>query len=207
MKKGVLFLFLMIWCLYMTAQKASFTYNQPSQCVPSTVTFTNTGTGTPISFLWDFGDNNSTSSVYHPVHPFTAPGVYTVTLIMRYANSTDTSRQTITVLNVPSFSFTKLNDSVCPGDAVSFSSSVSYPSNPAQIQSYAWDFGDGGQSLLPNPTWTYQNIANLAVRYAVSLTVTDVNGCSNKITQSDYVAVKRKPVVDFSSDKQVFCYS
>jgi PKD repeat protein len=43
------------------------------------VTFTNTSTGNPSNFLWNFGDN-STSTVASPVHTYATPGIYTVTL-------------------------------------------------------------------------------------------------------------------------------
>jgi PKD repeat protein len=208
MKQFFLFLFFLIIVgrLDISAQPAAFTYSQPSRCVPSTVTFTNTSQGTPVSYLWDFGDGVTTAVVPNPAHPYTAVGVYTATLIVRYASTTDTFRQSITVLAVPSFTFSKLNDSVCPGAAVSFSSSVSYPPNPNQIQSYSWDFGDGGTATSPNPTFPYMNNANQSIRYSVSLTVTDTNGCSHKVTQPNYVYAKPKPVVDFSSNQQVFCY-
>ncbi|MCA0236767.1 MAG: T9SS-dependent M36 family metallopeptidase [Bacteroidetes bacterium] len=44
-----------------------------------TVTFTNTSTGNPTNYLWNFGDN-TTSTLPNPTHTYATPGVYTVTL-------------------------------------------------------------------------------------------------------------------------------
>ena len=42
-------------------------------------TFTNTSTGNPTNYLWNFGDN-STSTLASPTHTYATPGIYTVTL-------------------------------------------------------------------------------------------------------------------------------
>ncbi|NOQ75715.1 MAG: PKD domain-containing protein [Crocinitomix sp.] len=42
--------------------------------------FTDLSTNIPIAWAWDFGDG-ATSSDQHPVHTYTAPGIYTVTLL------------------------------------------------------------------------------------------------------------------------------
>ncbi len=204
--KIYIFSLLFLLCLIeVNAQQAGFTLSQPSKCAPSTVSFTNTSTGNPSSYNWNFGDG-FTSVIADPTHPYTNAGTYTVTLTAYYSGgASNTYTQTVDVLNPPSFSFSKLNDGICPGESISFTSSVTYPVNPNEIQSYSWDFGDGGSSSAPNPTYQYKNIPNQPVRYPVSLTVTDINGCSQKVTQSNYIYVKAKPVVDFSVDKQYFC--
>jgi len=47
-------------------------------------------------------------------------------------------------------------------------------SNVGTIQSWAWAFGDGGTSTQQNPSHTYPGIGT----YNVSLTITDVSGCT-----------------------------
>jgi PKD repeat protein len=207
MKKLLLIMLLVSIFIDMFAQQAVFTYDQPSKCTPSTVGFTNTSTGNPVGHKWDFGDG-FTSSNANPTHPYTSPGIYTVRYIVFYPNNvSDTAVQSVEVLNLPSFSFTKLNDSVCPGGSVSFTSSVSYPVGSNAIRSYSWDFGDGGFGSSANPVYQYINTPNQPVLYHVSLIVTDTNGCSQKVTQSDYIYVKAKPMPEFSVDKQYFCIS
>lgn len=59
--------------------RAGFIASPTSGPVPLTVVFTNTSTGDYNASLWDFGDG-VTSTLRHPQHTYTAPGVYTVTL-------------------------------------------------------------------------------------------------------------------------------
>ncbi|MDR0606762.1 MAG: PKD domain-containing protein [Bacteroidales bacterium] len=204
--RKILISILLILCLTdIIAQQARFVINQPSKCVPSTVTFVNTSTGNPMSYQWVFGDG-FTSATPDPTHPYTNQGKYTVQLIVSYPNNVfDTAVQTVEVLKLPSFTFTKLNDSVCPGGSVSFTSSVSYPASSNGIQSYSWDFGDGGLGATANPSHQYINTPNQPVLYHVSLMITDTNGCSQKVTQSNYIYVKAKPIPEFTVDKQYFC--
>ncbi|GAA4369507.1 hypothetical protein GCM10023185_43190 [Hymenobacter saemangeumensis] len=58
---------------------AAFTSNYvPGGCV-NPVQFTDQSTGAPTSWLWDFGDGN-TSTQQNPSHQYTATGTYTVSL-------------------------------------------------------------------------------------------------------------------------------
>jgi PKD repeat protein len=50
----------------------------------TTVSFTNTSTGTPTSYLWNFGDG-LTSTLANPTHTYGMPGVYIVTLTVTNA--------------------------------------------------------------------------------------------------------------------------
>jgi PKD repeat protein len=62
------------------APTASFTSSVTSGEVPLGVQFTDTSTGAPTSWSWDFGDG-STASAQNPAHTYTAVGTYTVTLV------------------------------------------------------------------------------------------------------------------------------
>ncbi|QHJ05887.1 GEVED domain-containing protein [Hymenobacter busanensis] len=57
---------------------ANFTSNYSSTCA-STVQFTDQSQNAPTSWLWNFGDN-TTSTQQNPTHAYTTSGVYTVTL-------------------------------------------------------------------------------------------------------------------------------
>lgn len=61
-----------------------------------TVTFTNTTVGA-TSYLWDFGDNSSTSTETNPVHIFPSSGSYTVTLTAMNGDAKDTYSEVITI--------------------------------------------------------------------------------------------------------------
>ena len=60
------------------------------------VTFTDTSTGTPISWYWDFGDGYF-SDEEDPVHTYQAAGTYTVALVVRNAGGRDTTTAAVTV--------------------------------------------------------------------------------------------------------------
>jgi len=62
---------------------AGFTANVTSGAIPLAVAFTDTSEGDPTSWAWDFGDGN-TSADQNPVHTYTVPGTYTVSLEVTY---------------------------------------------------------------------------------------------------------------------------
>ena len=51
--------------------------------------FTDTSSNNPSSWLWTFGDGN-TSTVQNPTHTYRAPGNYTVNLTVSTGSGTDT---------------------------------------------------------------------------------------------------------------------
>lgn len=62
-----------------------------------TATFTDTSTGDPTSFLWNFGDG-STSEVRNPSHIYQVAGTFVVTLEARNAAGSDSISRSITVI-------------------------------------------------------------------------------------------------------------
>ncbi len=67
--------------------RASFTF----QVLGLTGTFTDTSTGSPTAWLWDFGDQTPVSTQRNPVHVFPAPGRYVVTLTVSNAIGSDSA--------------------------------------------------------------------------------------------------------------------
>jgi len=57
--------------------------------MPLAVSFTDQSTGAITSWLWSFGDGN-TSTEQHPLHTYTAPGTYSVNLTVTSAAGSDT---------------------------------------------------------------------------------------------------------------------
>ena len=62
-----------------SAPTASFTATPTAGLTPLTVQFTDTSTGSPDAWSWDFGDGE-TSSQQHPSHSYQASGRYSVSL-------------------------------------------------------------------------------------------------------------------------------
>jgi PKD repeat protein len=75
---------------------ALFMVNVTSGPAPLTVQFTDMSEGSPTSWTWDFGDG-ITESVQNPVHTYTEPGMYSVSLTISGPSGSDTRISLITV--------------------------------------------------------------------------------------------------------------
>jgi len=75
------------------APTASFSAAPTSGAAPLGVQFTDTSSGSPTSWAWDFGDG-ATSSAQNPSHTYTAAGAYTVTLTASNSVGSDTATRT-----------------------------------------------------------------------------------------------------------------
>jgi PKD repeat protein len=64
---------------------ADFTFSLSSPTAPSTVTFTNTSTGSPTSWLWEFGNGSPDSILQDPATVVYAAGTWTVKLTVNNA--------------------------------------------------------------------------------------------------------------------------
>ena len=72
-----------------TPPTVAYSADQTSTCGASlNVTFTDESLGSPTSWLWDFGDGN-TSTAQNPSNNYTSAGGYTVTLTATNANGND----------------------------------------------------------------------------------------------------------------------
>jgi FOG: PKD repeat len=82
---------------------AHFTAVPDSGFAPLPVNFTLLQVSNHTGLLWDFGDN-TTSSEYSPLHTYTAPGDYTVSLTVYCENLTytKTAEDPVTVMSMPS---------------------------------------------------------------------------------------------------------
>jgi EMC6-arch/PKD domain len=74
-------LWFMVWTILLSSSLpvAGFSANITSATAPVAVAFTDTSTGPPTSWIWDFGDGTN-STVQNPVYTYTNPGKYNVSL-------------------------------------------------------------------------------------------------------------------------------
>jgi len=72
---------------------ASFSADVVNGKTPLQVIFTDTSTGDPTAWLWDFGDG-STAQAQDPVHSYTVAGDYNVSLTVTNANGSDSLTRT-----------------------------------------------------------------------------------------------------------------
>ena len=75
---------------------ANFVSNPTTGFAPLNVAFTDTSTGLPTSWSWDFGDG-ATSTEQNPTHTYPSAGTYTVSLTASNANSTSSKTAPIIV--------------------------------------------------------------------------------------------------------------
>lgn len=85
---------------------ADFTASQTAAKVASAIEFTDKSTGDIDSWLWDFGDGN-TSTEQNPSHTYNDAGTYTVTLTVNNPISSDTEEKK-DYIAVSSFVFRRL---------------------------------------------------------------------------------------------------
>jgi PKD repeat protein len=79
---------------------ASFTASPTSGTAPLPVQFTDTSTGSPTAWAWDFGDG-ATSTAQNPQHTYVAAGTYTASLTASNAAGSNAATTTITVTAAP----------------------------------------------------------------------------------------------------------
>jgi PKD repeat protein len=77
---------------------AAFTYSPVAPVVGQAVQFTDTSTGNPTSWQWNFGDG-MTNSVQYPSHIFTTTGSKTVTLTVSNGTGSNIATRTVSVLD------------------------------------------------------------------------------------------------------------
>jgi PKD repeat protein len=83
------------------APSASFSANPTAGTAPLTVQFTDSSTGSPTAWSWDFGDGG-TSTAQNPSHEYTEAGTYLVTLTASNAAGLSTATSTIAAASSPS---------------------------------------------------------------------------------------------------------
>lgn len=134
--------------------KASFMGEPTSGKEPLTVQFTDLSVGNPETWIWNFGDDQ-TSEEKNPVHVYTKAGVYTVFLTVTRGEerSSEIRYQYITVLPagkppVPDFVASPTSGFV-PLDVQFTDLSTDKPT------AWRWDFGDGQTSFEQHPVHRY----------------------------------------------------
>jgi PKD repeat protein len=135
----------------------------------NSVNFTNTSTGTSggVTYIWNFGDGNTSTSV-SPSHTYATSGNYNVTL---FANNNftytcqDSVYASVSATCVANASFT-----LTPSGTPQYWNA--YVNSPGNIASALWTWGDGTTSNVLFTSHTYP----AAGMYTICLTVTTTCG-------------------------------
>ena len=144
-------------------------FEDPANNLPNTFQFTDESwvlEGEITSWNWDFGDG-STSTEQNPIHNYQEDGVYIVTLIINSSTGCSSIFENHICVGDGGF----IDDYDC--QAMFFfeqEDGLNYDFNDFSFgtpTSWTWDFGDGHESDVQNPSHTYENSGV----YIVSLTV------------------------------------
>lgn len=152
------------------------------------VTFTNFSVGGD-SYLWDFGDGNS-STEESPVHAYAMDGDFDVVLLVTNECGENDATTAINISLSPIASFTASEETGCPTLEVNFENTST--NSPDEIE-WIFEGGTPATSSMANPTVTY----DVPGTYDVSLTVSNANG-TNSLTMPDYVTVLDEPTSSFT---------
>ncbi|MFH0967584.1 MAG: PKD domain-containing protein [Methanobacteriota archaeon] len=178
-----------------TGINADFVGYPTSGNAPLTVKFTDLSTGSPTMWVWDFGDGpipmnvsscsgDDCNSIANPVHTYTQPGTYTVTLTASNQNSSDSEVKQAYIVVGGS-----------PGFMADFTASPTTGQAPLTVKftdltiggptMWAWDFGDGTTDMVGSPTHTYTKDGT----YTVTLRASNQYGDSDTEIKQSYIVV------------------
>lgn len=142
--------------------KADFTVNNTVGGLPFTVLFTDKSSGSVMTHHWEFGDGNDSYEV-NPVHTYTTPGRYDVSLTVSSPHYRDNMYvpQMITAGAAPHASFVMDPPSGVVGLTVHFTDT-----STGYNDQWLWDFGDNSLSTSKNTSHRYLSPGD----YTVTLT-------------------------------------
>jgi gliding motility-associated-like protein len=154
---------------------ASFSF--PRTCQPDSVLFVDASTvstGVIANYDWDFGDGFA-SILQNPHYQYAAADTYAVELIVTTDHGClDTLERDLVWNPKPAAMFDFAN--VCFPDSIHFQDQTTLQFG--NLQTWAWDFGDGNSATQTNIAHAYA----AAGTYAVTLIVTSDSLCSDTLT-------------------------
>jgi large repetitive protein len=172
---------------------ASFNFVGNNGCSNIPIQFTNTSTGTGLSYSWNFGDPSSgsqnSSTQINPTHQFNAVGSgsqnFIVTLVVTNSNGCTASfNQTVTINALPNPALIDPIAEMRNCDGSNFSMTVFDASSTTLISNYTIQWGDGSPDFNSS-TFPGGGIAHnytTAEIFTLNYTVTGNNGCVQSIS-------------------------
>jgi gliding motility-associated-like protein len=141
---------------------------------------------------WDFGDATIVNGV-DVAHTYLNHGNYVVSLTA----TTDSGCFASATINIQVFpnpepDFNVVEAVGCVPHEVFFVDQSTLAAG--FLDTYSWEFGDGGSSTNGNPVYTYQDSGF----FDVTLSVTSTEGCNTVLQIADAVRANITPIADFS---------
>ena len=156
------------------SQSATFTFQTSNGffCEPTVVNFTQTASGTPSGFSWNFG-NGTFSNAANPNATYTSAGTYTVTLVTIYDNSTSQSSQTITINPTNAVALSANRPYICRPGNITFTAN-----STGTLTNYLFDFGDGSAPVTTASN-TVTHFYNAFGNFTATVIATSPFGCTS----------------------------
>lgn len=148
------------------------------------------------SYLWDYGDGETSSNQNPGTYTYDEPGIYTVSLTVTTTSGcvyTMTQEEGAYVMAPPSIQPYVQYTPACPPMLVNFYADSTLQNNPDI--NYLWNFGDGESSTDINTSHSYSNDAS----YTAILT-TSTFGCDFTYTLGDDIASYPVPEAAFNAN-------
>jgi gliding motility-associated-like protein len=183
--------------IYITKSDVNFAADDTLLCDGGIINFTDSTISNGIinGYQWSFGDGG-TSTLQNPSHNYTAPGFYTVRLIVTTANGcSDTTIKTnyIKVVASPVIGISG-NMPICMQQRLTLRGIVLQP-DTSKI-TWFWNFGNGSTSISQNPLPVRYDTAG---NYPLRLIVTNSTGCTDTVDQT--VVVYPLPLIEAGPTK------
>ncbi|WP_276500061.1 PKD domain-containing protein [Terrimonas pollutisoli] len=165
---------------------AKFEYSV--NCANRSVSFNNTSSVdaavSPLTYLWQMGDpaNTQFTVATPPLFTYPGPGTYNVTLTITNGTCTHTVTKPVTLVDEKA-DFTINENPVCKNSVFTLSS---INNNANNITNYEWTVGS---TILAETDRSVRDRLSTNGTYDVSLTITDINGCTNTKTVANYITV------------------
>jgi len=181
--------------------QAIFSIDDSTQCKNINLFKFNNASGISsgtLSYLWSFGDNNS-SGIENPSHQYFNADTFDVKLIaISNWDCRDSFIRKAVVFPVPEVDFSITDSAQCfSGNAFQFTNKSTISSGT--IASWKWETGDGTLFLTENGQYSYAS----ADTFDVELLAVSALNCSDSFSKK--VIVFPMPVADFSIDTHALC--
>ncbi len=166
---------------------AVFKTESPGACQNNVVNFIDSSYANATyaiqQWQWNWGDGISQNFSNGPIfqHTYSTAGNYSVSLKVTDNNGCTDSISNVNsiIISQPVASF-KADTLSCTSQEIEFSNLSTGPG-----LKYAWNFGDGTSSTQRNPVHIYSSEGV----YSVSLSITDIYGCGDYISKTNYIKI------------------
>lgn len=158
---------------------ANFSVSAGTATEGEVLRFTDSSSGSPVSWTWDFGDGTGAQEP-NVEKAWDTEGIYVVSLVVTNAagaESTQLAEITVVaeeVLLAPAADFSFDRNTIEAGESVLLTSRTT-----GDVDLLEWDFGDGESSVGPTAEHTYDD----AGIYTVTLTASNAAGSSSTSTK------------------------